>query len=64
MSTSLFEGLIRSEAAQWDAYAAVDTAWARAIASNVMHSADSCGQVLVNWRVSEANSVSRVRTQA
>lgn len=64
MSTSLFEGLIRSEAAQWDAYSPVDTAWARGILSNVMHSADSCGQVLVNWRNSDANAVPRVLTQA
>lgn len=64
MSTSLFEGLIRSEAGQWDAYAPVDAAWSRAILSNVMHSADSCAQPLVNWRVADARSASRTLTQA
>jgi len=47
-----------------DAYAPVDTAWSRSIVQNVMHSADSCGQVLVNWRTSNANAASRVLTQA
>lgn len=64
MSTSLFEGLIRSESAQWDAYAPVDTAWARSIIQNVMHSADSSAQPLVNWRTSDANAAQRVLTQA
>lgn len=64
MSTSLFEGLIRSEAGRWDAYDPADTAWARSILSNVMHAADSCGQVLANWRNNDANAVTRVLTQA
>ncbi|MCU0676840.1 MAG: hypothetical protein MUE69_29125 [Myxococcota bacterium] len=51
MSTSRFKGLIRHEDAQWDAYSPVDAAWSRGVMSNVMHSADSCGQVLANWRV-------------
>lgn len=64
MSTSLFEGLVRSQASRWSDYAPVDAAWSRAIMSNVMHSADSCGQVLVNWRVSPAHAVTRTLTQA
>lgn len=64
MSTSLFQGLIRSEAAEWDAQAPVDTAWARSILQNVMHSADECAQPLVNWRTSDANAATRVLTQA
>ena len=64
MSTSLFEGLVRYEDSQWADYAPVDSAQSRAVLSNVMHSADSCGQVLVNWRVADARSVSRVLTQA
>lgn len=64
MSTSLFKGLVRYQDSLWDDYAPVDTAQSRAVLSNVMHSADSCGQVLVNWRVADARSASRVLTQA
>lgn len=64
MSTSLFEGLIRSEAAQWDAYAPVDTAWSRSVIQNVMHSADECAQPLINFRVAVGNASQRVLTQA
>lgn len=63
MSTSLFKGLVRYQDSLWDDYSPVDTAQSRAVMSNVMHSADSCGQVLANWRVSDANSVTRVLTQ-
>jgi hypothetical protein len=59
MSTSLYQGLVRSEAAQWDAYSPGDAAWCRAILSNVMHSADSCGQVLVNYRVADSFAITR-----
>lgn len=64
MSTSLFEGLVRYQDSVWTDLAPVDTAQSRAVMSNVMHSADSCGQVLVNWRVADARSASRVLTQA
>lgn len=64
MSTSLFKGLVRYQDSLWDDYAPVDTAQSRAVMSNVMHSADSCGQVLVNWRVADARSASRFLTQA
>lgn len=63
MSTSLYQGLIRSEAGRWDAYDPVDAAWARAILSNVMHAADSCGQVLVNYRVNDSNAIERNVTE-
>lgn len=64
MSTSLFEGLIRAQASQWSDYAPADAAWSRSILQNVMHSADSCGQVLANWRVNDSNAVTRTLTQA
>lgn len=53
MSTSLFAGLIRSEAAHWDAYAPADTAFARGLASNAAHLADSSAQVVANWRADD-----------
>lgn len=64
MSTSLFEGLVRSQESTWSDYDPVDAAWSRSIMSNVMHSADSCAQPLVNWRVADARAVSRTLTQA
>lgn len=64
MSTSLFEGLVRSQASQWSDYASADAAWSRSILQNVMHAADSCGQVLANWRTADANAVTRTLTQA
>ncbi|MCB9632911.1 MAG: hypothetical protein H6721_12340 [Sandaracinus sp.] len=50
MSSSLFEGLIRSQDAQWSDYAPDDTAWVRALASNAAHLADQSAQVVANWR--------------
>lgn len=63
MSSSLFEGLVRSQAAQWVNYAPVDTAWSRAILSNAAHIADSSAQVVAAWR-SDANPVIRDRDAA
>lgn len=64
MSTSLFEGLVRYQDSAWGDYAPADAAQSRAVLSNVMHSADSCGQVLANWRTTDVNAVARVLTQA
>lgn len=50
MSSSLFEGLIRSQDAQWDVFAPVDAAWSRALGSNAAHLADESAQVVANWR--------------
>lgn len=53
MSSSLFDGLIRAQTSQWADYAPVDAAFARGLASNAAHLADSSAQVVANWRADD-----------